>query len=77
MEMTKTQAPTGQVKRQVAEAWNNQRHKSNYKVPKPLIEQQHEVSKTLETFQCCEHCGNPCLREEASLMTVEARQCYR
>ena len=45
MEMTKAEVPTGPVKRQVAEAWNNEKHKRKYEAPKPLIEEQHEISK--------------------------------
>ena len=75
MEMTKTEAATGPVKRQVAEAWNNEKHKRNYEAPKPQIEEQHEISKTSEKCQCCEHYGRRCLQED-SLMTAEARQRY-
>ncbi|KAG2549581.1 hypothetical protein PVAP13_9KG244839 [Panicum virgatum] len=39
MEMTKAEVPTGLVKRQVAEAWNNEKRKRNYEAPKPLIEE--------------------------------------
>ena len=39
MEMTKAEAPTGPVKRQVAEAWNNEKRKRNYEAPKPQIEE--------------------------------------
>jgi len=39
MEMTKAEVPTGPVKRQVAEAWNNEKRKRNYEAPKPLIEE--------------------------------------
>ena len=46
MEMTKAEVPTGPVKRQVAEAWNNEKRKRNYEAPKPPIEEQHEISKT-------------------------------
>lgn len=75
MEMTKTEVPTGPVKRQVAEAWYNEKRKRNYEAPKPLIEEQHEISKTSEKCQCCEHYGRRCLQED-SLMTAEARQRY-
>ena len=63
MVLTKVEIPTGPVKRQVAEA------------QKPVIEEQHEISKTPGTCQCCEHYGRLCLQED-SLMTVEARQRY-
>jgi len=35
--MTKAEFTTGPVKRQVAEAWNNEKHKMNYETLKPLI----------------------------------------
>jgi len=63
MVLTKAEIPTGPVKRQVAEA------------QKPVIEEQHEISKTPGTCQCCEHYGRLCLQED-SLMTAEARQHY-
>ena len=75
MEMTKAEFPTGPVKRQVAEAWNNEKRKRNYEAPKPQIEEQHEISKTSEKCQCCEHYGRRCLQED-SLMTAEVRQHY-
>ena len=59
----------------VAEAWNNEKHKRNYEAPKPLQKEQHEISKTPGTCQCCEHYGRLCLQED-SLMTAEARQRY-
>jgi len=63
MVLTKAEIPTRPVKRQVAEA------------QKPVIEEQHEISKTPGTCQCCEHYGRLCLQED-SLMTAEARQRY-
>jgi hypothetical protein len=75
MEKTKAKAPTGPVKRQVAEAWNNEKHKRNYEAPKPLIEDQHEISNTPGTCQCCECYGHLCLQKD-SLMTGESRQRY-
>ena len=39
MEMTKAEFPTGPVKKQVAEAWNNEKRKRNYEAPKPQIEE--------------------------------------
>ena len=74
-EMTKAEFPTGPVKRQVAEAWNNEKCKRNYEASKPQIEETHEISKTSEKCQCCEHYGRRCLQED-SLMTAEARQRY-
>ena len=73
MEMTKAEVLTGPVKRQVAEAWNNEKCKRNYEAPKPPIEEQHEISKTSEKCQCCEYYGRLCFQED-SLMTVEAGQ---
>jgi len=75
MEMTKAEVPTGPVKRQVADAWNNVKRKRNHEAPNPLIEEQHQVGKIPETCQCCEHYGCRCLQED-SLMTAEARQHY-
>jgi len=75
MEMTKAEFPTGPVKRQVAEAWNNEKCKRNYEAPNLLIEEQHQVGKIPETCQCCEHYGRRCLQED-SLMTAKARQRY-
>jgi len=51
------------------------KRKRNYEEPKPLQKEQHEISKTPGTCQCCEHYGRLCLQED-SLMTVEARQHY-
>jgi len=45
MELTKAKVPTGPVKRQVAEAWNNGKRKRNYEAPNPLIEEQQQVDK--------------------------------
>ena len=59
----------------VAEAWNNEKRKRNYEAPKPLQKEQHEISKTPGTCQCCEHYGRLCLQEDR-LMTAEARQRY-
>ena len=73
MEMTKAEVLTGPVKRQVAEAWNNEKRKRNYEAPKSLIEEGHEDNKTPGTCQCCEHYGRRCLQED-SLMIAEARQ---
>ena len=75
MGSTKAEITTRPVKRQVAEAWNNEKLKRNYEAPKPLIEEQHEISKTPGTCQCCEHYGRLCLQED-SLMTTKARQNY-
>ena len=74
MKLTKVEIPTGPVKRQVAEAWNRQRNKRSRGTPEMEMERQHKDIKTPGTFECCEHYGRPCLQEEDSLMTAEARQ---
>ena len=76
MKLTKPDIPTGPVKRQVAEAWNRQRNKKSRGAVELEIERQYKDIKTPGTCQCCEHYGQPCLQEDASLMTAEARQCY-
>ena len=76
MKLTKPEIPTGPVKRQVAEAWNRQRNKRSRGTPELERERQHKDIKTPGVCQCCEHYGRPCLQEEDSLMTAEARQCY-
>ena len=76
MELTKAKVPTGPVKRQVAEAWNRQRNKRSRGTPELERERQHKDIKTPGICQCCEHYGHPCLQEEDSLMTAEARQRY-
>jgi len=74
MKLTKPEIPTGPVKRQVAEAWNCQSNKRSRETPKLERERPHKDIKTPEICQCCEHYGRPCLPEEDSLMTAEARQ---
>ena len=76
MELTKAKIPTNPVKRQVAEAWNRQRNKKSRGTPELERERQHKDIKTPGICQCCEHYGRPCLQEEDSLMTAEARQRY-
>jgi hypothetical protein len=44
-EMTKDRIPIGPVKKQVAEAWNNQRKKKKHEALKLTMEKQHEVNK--------------------------------
>ena len=46
IELSKAEIPTGPVKRQVAEAWNNERRKRNYEAPKTLQKEQHDISNT-------------------------------
>ena len=77
MELAKVEVPTGPVKRQVAEAWNRQRNKRSHGTPEQEKERHHKDIKTPGICQCCEHYGRPCLQEEDSLMTAEARQHYR
>jgi hypothetical protein len=72
-EMAKDRIPIGPVKRQVAEAWNNQRKKKSGAL-KPTMEKQHEINKALDMCPCGEHHGFSCPQMEASLMTAEARQ---
>jgi len=76
MELAKVEVPTGPVKTQVAEAWNRQRNKRSHGTPELERERQHKDIKTPGICQCCEHYGRPCLQEEDSLMTAEARQRY-
>jgi hypothetical protein len=44
-EIAKDRVPTGPVKRQVVEAWNNQRKNKKHEALKPTMEKQHEVNK--------------------------------
>jgi hypothetical protein len=73
-EMAKDKVPTGPVKRQVAEAWNNQRKKKKHEALKLTMEEQHEVNKAPDMCPCGEYHGLSCPPKEASRMTVEARQ---
>jgi hypothetical protein len=43
--MTKDRVPTGPVKRQVVEVWNNQSKKKKHEALKPTMDKQHEVNK--------------------------------
>jgi hypothetical protein len=72
--MAKDRVPIGLVKRQVAEAWNNQRKKKKHEALKLTMEKQHEVNKAPEMCPCGEHHGLSCPPKEASLMSAEARQ---
>ena len=76
MELAKVEVPTGLVKRQVAEAWNRQGNKRSRGTPELERERQHKDIKTPGICQCCVHYGRPCLQEEDSLITAEARQRY-
>jgi O6-methylguanine-DNA--protein-cysteine methyltransferase len=73
-EMAKGRIPIGPVKRQVDEAWNNQRKKKKHEALKQTMEKQHEVNKALDMCPCGEHHGLSCPQREASLMIAEALQ---
>jgi hypothetical protein len=73
-EMAKDRVPIGLVKRQVAEAWKNQRKKKKHEALKLTMEKQHEINKALVMCPCGEHHGFSCPQTEASFMTAEARQ---
>jgi hypothetical protein len=74
-EMAKDRVPIGLIKRQVAEAWNNQRKKKKNEALKLIMEKQHEVNKALVMCSCDEHHGFfSCPQKEASLMTSKACQ---
>jgi hypothetical protein len=73
-EMAQDRVPIGPVKRQVAEAWNNQRKKKKHEALKLTMEKQHEVNKAPDMCLCGEYHDLSCPQKEASLMTTEARQ---
>jgi hypothetical protein len=73
-EMAEDRVLIGPVKRQVAEAWKNQRKKKKHEALKLTMEKQHEINKALDMCLCGEHHGFSCPQTEASLMTAEARQ---
>jgi hypothetical protein len=72
--MAEDRVPIGPVKRQVAEAWNNQRKKKRHGALKLTTEKQHEVNKAPDMCPGGEHDALSCPQKEASLMTAEARQ---
>jgi hypothetical protein len=72
--MAEDRVPTGLVKRQVAEAWNNQRKKKKHDALKLTMKKQHDVNKVSNMCLCGQHHGLSCPPKEASLMTAEARQ---
>jgi hypothetical protein len=72
-EMATGRVPIGPVKRQVIEAWNNQRKKKKHEALKLTMEKQHEVNKAPDMCPGDEHDGLSCPQKEASLMTEEAR----
>jgi hypothetical protein len=73
-EMAKDRVSIGPVKRQVAEAWNNQRKKKKHGALKPTMEKQHEINKALDLCPYGGYHGLSCPPKEASLMTAEACQ---
>jgi hypothetical protein len=73
-ETAKDRVSIGPVKRQVAEAWNNQRKKKKHEALKLTMEKQHEVNKAPDMCPGDEHDGPSCPQKEASFTTAEARQ---
>jgi hypothetical protein len=74
-EMAKDRVPIGPVKRQVVEAWNNQRKKKKkHGALKLTMEKQHEVNKAPDMCPGGEHDALSCPQKEAGLLTAEARQ---
>jgi hypothetical protein len=55
--MAEDRVPTGPVKKQVAEAWNNQRREKKPEAQKLTMEKQHEVNKAPDMCSCGEHHG--------------------
>jgi hypothetical protein len=72
--MANDRVPIGPVKKQVTEAWNNQRKKKKHEALNLTMEKQHEVNKAPDRCPCGEYHGLPCPQKEASFMTSEARQ---
>jgi hypothetical protein len=72
--MAKDRVPIGPVKRQVAEAWNNQRKKKKHEALKLTTEKQHEVNKASDRCPGGEHDALSCPQKEAGLLTAKARQ---
>jgi hypothetical protein len=72
--MAKDIIPIGPMKRQVAEAWNNQRKKKKHEALKLTMEKQHEVNMAPDMCPGGEHDALSCPQKEASLMTAQARQ---
>jgi hypothetical protein len=71
--MAEDRVPTGPVKRQVAEARDNQR-KKKHEALKLTMKKQHDVNKVPNMCPCGEHDALSCPQKEASLITAEARQ---
>jgi hypothetical protein len=59
-EMATDRVPIGPVKRQVVEAWSNQRNKKKHEVLKLTMEKQHWVNKALDICSYGEHHGLSC-----------------
>jgi hypothetical protein len=57
--MAKDIIPIGPVKRQVAEAWKNQR-KKKHEALKLTMEKQNEINKAPDMCPCGEHHGLSC-----------------
>ena len=74
--LTKAEVPTKSMKRQIPEAWSNQRSKESCEASQLENEELQENIKNLGKCLCCQSYGRPCLQREASLMTDEARQRY-
>jgi hypothetical protein len=72
--MAKDRIPVGPLKRQVAEAWNNQGKKKKHEALKLTMEKQHEVNKAPDRCPGGEHDALSCPQKEAGLLTAEARQ---
>jgi hypothetical protein len=70
--MATDRVPIGPVKRQVAEAWNNQRKKKKKHGALKLTMER--LTKAPDMCPCGEHHGLSCSQKEASLMTTEAHQ---
>jgi hypothetical protein len=72
--MAKDRILIGTVKRQVAEAWNNQRKKKKHEALKLTMEKQNEVNMAPDMCPGGEHDALSCPQKEASLMTAESHQ---
>jgi hypothetical protein len=72
--MARDRIPIEPVKRQVAEAWNNQTKKKKHEALKLTMEKQHEGNKAPDMYPCGEHHAFSCPQKEASLTTAEARR---
>jgi hypothetical protein len=66
-EMAKDRIPTGPMKRQVVEVWNNQRKKKKHEVLKLTMEKQYEVNKAPDMCPCGECHDFSCPRRKLVL----------